>query len=60
MVRLKRSIIGVFTSLAPSKNLKIVVTVKISLDAMKLVQGHIPFIQSSKLALAKVSVLFKD
>jgi hypothetical protein len=47
---LKRSIIGVFTSLAPSKNLKTVVTVKISLVAMKLVQSRILFIQNSKLA----------
>jgi hypothetical protein len=56
MVRLKRSQIGVFISLAPNKNLKTAVAVNISLDAMKLVQVPIPFIQSSKLALAKVSV----
>lgn len=50
MGRFKRSQIGVFISLVQNKNLKIVVAINKNLDAMKLVQSHILFTKSSKLA----------
>ena len=55
MVRLKRFLIGVFTSLVLFKKYKTAVTVKFSLDAMTLVQSPILFTLSSKTVLAKMS-----
>ena len=60
MVRLKRFLIGVFTSLVLFKKYKTAVTVKFSLDAIKLIQSPILFTRSSRIVLAKLSAWLKD